>query len=142
MLPEASDTEIRDDERGPAIRNPQPRRWYHGSPLHLDRVAAGSTVTPIVELAKAFSHKPSRVGIRIEEHDGRRVVSIDHNGIRDGFLYEVMVGDPEVDLCQHPGSRMARGEEVLATRDLPLLFIERLPVEGELSIRIEEPAEA
>jgi len=48
--------------------------WYHGSPLKLETLAEGSTVTPAIELAKAFSHKPSRVGINVRESDTERAV--------------------------------------------------------------------
>jgi hypothetical protein len=133
--------EVRDQDRAPAIRSRPGRRWFHGSPLRLEFAASGATVTPIVELAKVFSHKPTRVEYQVEEHDGQRVVTIDQNGTREGFLYEVVVADPEVDLRHHPRSRMARGEEMLATRDLPLRFLENVPAAGSAQLRIEEPIE-
>ena len=35
--------------------------WYHGSPLQLKRLRAGSTITQDRDLARVFSHKPSLV---------------------------------------------------------------------------------
>ena len=106
--------------------------WYHGSPLRLRVVSAGSTVTPVIELAKAFAHKPTQVSIEVRENDEKGhvelSVTIEHNGQRDAYLYKVLVAKPERDLHQHPGSRLACGEEMLATRDLSLEFIEELPL--------------
>jgi hypothetical protein len=104
--------------------------WFHGSPVSLDRVAAGSTVTPVRELACVFAHKPSRVSIEVREHDGERAVVIDHNGTRCGYLYRVVVTDPPTDLKQHPTSGFAPGEEMLTTRDLPVELICELPAPG------------
>lgn len=129
---------IRDEERAPTIRVRVSHRWFHGSPLRLEHVAAGSTVTPVIELAKAFSHKPSRLETRVEERDGRRIATVTQNGTRDGFLYEVIVTDPAADLRHHPTSRMALGEEMLVTRDLPLRYVEQVPASGGAELRVEE----
>ncbi len=32
--------------------------WFHGSPKKLPDLLAGSTVSPVITLARAFSHKP------------------------------------------------------------------------------------
>ncbi len=106
--------------------------WFHGSPQRLTVLLAGSTVTPVVTLARAFSHKPTSVGIRVHEDDekGLRRVVIEHNGTRPGYLYRVLVTDPAADLRQHPGADGAAGEEVLTTRELGLELIEELPVAG------------
>ncbi|HOS43791.1 MAG TPA: hypothetical protein PK794_08890 [Armatimonadota bacterium] len=118
------------DDAEPILRR-LPRAWFHGSPLRLEFVRAGSTVTPIVELARVFSHKPSRVEVNIAERDGVRTVSLTHTGTQDGYLYRVLVDDPEADLSQHPTSVMAPGEEMLTRRDLPLEFLCALPMAGE-----------
>ena len=41
--------------------------WYHGSPMLLSELRAGSTITQWRALAEAFSHKPHRLcyGARI-----------------------------------------------------------------------------
>ena len=117
-----------DHGRGPPLTREPHAEWYHGSPLRLDRVKAGSTVTPVIALARAFAHKPGFVSIDVRERDGERTVTLEHDGRRDGYLYRVLVADPASDLEQHPGSKLALGEEMLATRDLPVEFIEELPV--------------
>lgn len=108
-----------------------PREWFHGSPLRLDCVREGSTVTPIIELARVFSHKPPRVEINTAEHGATRTATITHTGLLDGYLYRVLVENPEADLRQHPTSAFAPGEEMLATRDIPLAFICELPMAEE-----------
>jgi hypothetical protein len=118
-------------ERAEPISLERHTTWYHGSPLRLEVLTAGSTVTPIRQLAQAFSHKPTLVSITVHVTDASRQVCIEHDGERDGYLYQVRVADPEVDLRQHPGSRMAPGEEMLATRALPLQFLCHLPVREE-----------
>ncbi|HUV03595.1 MAG TPA: hypothetical protein VMX94_00640 [Armatimonadota bacterium] len=119
----------------PPITTQQHKEWYHGSPLRIDTLCAGSTVTPVPDLARAFSHKPTRLDITIREKDGERIVTIRHNGRQSGFLYRVQVGDPAQDLRPHPTSTCAPGEEVLATRDLPLEFISEVPLVGEYESR-------
>jgi hypothetical protein len=37
--------------------------WYHGSPLELTTLHEGSTITQKRELARIFSHKPTRVSV-------------------------------------------------------------------------------
>lgn len=102
--------------------------WYHGSPQRLEALQEGSTVTPVLELAEAFSHKPSRVGWTVTDYDGERWIRVDHNGERHGFLHRVVVEDPAADLRQHPTSVCAPGEEMLTNRDLRLEFIRQLPL--------------
>ncbi len=104
--------------------------WFHGSPFRLAILRAGSTVTPVMDLARAFAHKPANVSMTIRERDGERTVIIDHDGKLDGYLYKVLVEDPREDMQQHPGSGLALGEEMLTTRDLPVEFIEELPLGG------------
>jgi hypothetical protein len=115
--------------RAPRMMDVPHTEWFHGSPLRLEAVAAGSTVTPVRELACVFAHKPSRVSVEIRERDGERDVAIDHNGTRPGYLYRVVVTDPAGDLRQHPTSGFALGEEMLTTRALPLQFLSEVFVE-------------
>jgi GNAT superfamily N-acetyltransferase len=117
------------DRSAPPMRLAPTGRWYHGSSIRLDVLKAGSTVTPVPELARAFAHRPSRVEIRVHENDetNTRRLEIEGNGRRGGYLYEVEVADPQVDLEPLPGSTMAPGDEMLTTRDLPVRLIEELP---------------
>ena len=129
------------DETAPPIRNNPPRRWYHGSPARLESLRTGSTVTPIIELARAFAHRPRKVSINVTENDeeNRREVTIEHDGQRDGHLYEVEVGDPAADLKLHPESTMAPGEEMLTTRELKVRMLEELPAAGSAVQEFAEP---
>jgi hypothetical protein len=104
--------------------------WFHGSPLELTSLRAGSTVTPIPALAKAFAHKPSSLNIQVHEDtdNGKRNIEISHNGTKPGYLYRVAVNKPARDLAPHPGAVGAPGEEVLTTRELALDFVEELSV--------------
>ncbi len=113
--------------------------WFHGSPQRLEVLRAGSTVTPVVELARAFSHKPTLLAFDVAERDDQRTATIEHNGTAHGHLHRVVVADPAADLRQHPTSAFAPGEEMLTTRDLPLEFLAEVPVE-EGPIVIVEPA--
>jgi hypothetical protein len=106
----------------PIVERPH-TTWYHGSPFRLETLVAGSTVTPVIELAKVFSHKPAQVDLNVTGSGADRRVVIDHNGREFGYLYRVVVDDPKQDLEQHPGSGLAPGEEVLTTRELALEFI-------------------
>jgi len=105
--------------------------WYHRSPQRLQTLLKGSTVTPVVELARAFSHKPASVNINIRENESGRTVTIEHDGKKHGYLYKALVDDPGKGLTPHPESSCAPGEEMLTTRDLPLRFIEEVPLDDE-----------
>ena len=87
--------------------------WYHGSPLELSLLRAGSTVTQERALACAFSHKPTLLCL---EDDGR----IRHNGSQPGYLYRLAEEVGDDDLSPHPRSSMSPGLEWLTRRDLRL----------------------
>ncbi len=63
--------------------------WFHGSPKKFEILDEGSWVTPYKEIAKAFSHKPTRISI-----SGDTFNKVKHNGMVPGFLYIV---DEEVE---------------------------------------------
>ena len=115
-------------EQAPPITLKPHSEWYHGSPERLQILATGSTITPVVELARAFAHKPTNVNVQIRENESGRTVTIDHDGQLDGYLYRVVVNDPAKNLRPHPESMSAPGEEVLTTRELPVEFLEELPI--------------
>ncbi|NLS79196.1 MAG: hypothetical protein GXY76_18260 [Chloroflexi bacterium] len=87
--------------------------WYHGSPLELTILRAGSTITQDRALASAFSHKPTLLCI---EDDG----TIRHNGTQPGILYRIAEELGEGDMHPHPRTTMAPGLEWLTTRELRL----------------------
>lgn len=99
--------------------------WYHGSPLKLDVLRTGSTMTQWRDLARVFSHMPPIVSIS----DDRR---LQHNGTQPGYLHEIAEPVGAADVEQHPRSTMGPGDEWLTHRDLRLRLI------GETVVRPEE----
>jgi hypothetical protein len=90
--------------------------WYHGSPLQLEILQAGSTITPYRHLAEVFSHKPPIVCV-----DDAGLIQ--HNGTQPGFLYVIEEPLSEADVYMHPRSSMPAGWEWLTKRDVPLRLI-------------------
>ncbi len=105
-----------------------PENWFHGSPLRLTTLRAGSTITGEQALARVFSHKPQVVSLD-GEAGGLR---LQHNGSLPGYLYaveDVLPGDVK----PHPNSSMPDGLEWLTLRELPLrLLSQTSPQPGEL----------
>jgi hypothetical protein len=92
------------------------RPWYHGSPLKLTVLRAGSTMTQWRSLARAFSHKPAILMIS----DDRQ---IRHTGTLPGYLYEIAEPVAAADVVPHPRTTMEGGDEWLTTRNLRLTLI-------------------
>jgi hypothetical protein len=99
--------------------------WYHGSPLQLEVLRTGSTITKWRELARVFSHKPQIVSISDD-------ATLQHNGIQPGYLYEVAELVMPNDVDPHPRTTMRPGDEWLTTRDLSLRLL------GETQVLPEE----
>ena len=57
--------------------------WFHGSPLNLEKLCKGSSITQIEKLARVFSTKPTIVSV---SDDG----SIRHNGKEKGYIYKII----------------------------------------------------
>ncbi|MGM0401861.1 MAG: hypothetical protein ACQEQT_11270 [Chloroflexota bacterium] len=87
--------------------------WYHGSPLKIDILREGSSITQNRALARIFSHKPTVVSVDEEE-------GIKHDGQKPGFLYRIGEKVSPADICPHPRSTMDPGTEWLTTRPLRL----------------------
>ena len=87
--------------------------WFHGSPLRLDTLAPGSTITRDRRVAEVFSHKP---GLVCFEDNGR----IRHDGRAAGNLYIVSEAVESVDVEPHSRSTMPAGIEWIALRPLRL----------------------
>ena len=102
--------------------------WYHGSPLPLQTLRQGSTITQDRELARVFSHKPGLVSV---DDDG----SFLHDGVLPGYLYEIAENLLPQDLTAHPFSSMTFGKEWLTNRELPLHLIARIQQINEAQIR-------
>lgn len=93
--------------------------WYHGSPLALTILLAGSTITQDRDLARVFSHKPSMVSQNFDDAGHR---SIKHTGTQAGFLYAV-IGVDAGNVYPHPHTSMGAGQEWLTRCDLALRLI-------------------
>jgi hypothetical protein len=96
--------------------------WFHGSPLELEVLAQGSTVTRSRAVAEAFAHKPTRVSVGDEE----RPIQVMHNGTLPGFLYLIDEAVSEADLHPHPRSSLP-GLEWITDRPLRLRLVAMLP---------------
>lgn len=96
--------------------------WFHGSPLRLEVLAAGSTVTRSRAVAEAFSHKPTCVGIE----EGPDAACVCQNGQVAGLLYVVDEPISAADVRPHPSSTYRAGLEWLTTRPLRLRLVARL----------------
>ena len=92
--------------------------WYHGTPLELDTLRKGSTITQWKELAEAFATKPTTLG-----YDGI-FGKITHNGSQEGILYIIDESLCDDDIYQHPRTTMDQGVEFLTRRSLRLKRIE------------------
>ena len=95
--------------------------WYHGSPVKMELLREGSTITRWKELAEAFSHKPPVLCI----DDQNEIL---HNGEQPGYLYhideELLIGE---DIYQHPRTTMEEGLEFLTRRLLRLKLLYPVP---------------
>ena len=93
--------------------------WYHGSPVLMDNLREGSTITQWKELALAFSKKHSTLSYN------NIFGEINHNGVEDGFLYiideSILI---DVDIYQHPRTSMDIGVEFITKRQLKLKRIQ------------------
>ena len=90
----------------------KPRKpWFHGSPVELTSLHTGSTVMQNRALARVFSHRPALVTVSDEGE-------IRHNGTEQGHLYLIAEDVRAGDVTPHPRTTMARGEELLTTREL------------------------
>jgi len=90
--------------------------WYHGTPLELNTLWVGSTITQDRHLAEVFSHKPPIV---VLEDNG----DIRHNGTQLGWLYVIAEKLESGDIQPHPNSSMPAGLEWITQRELTLTLI-------------------
>ena len=102
------------------------RLWFHGSPVKLDVLLSGSWVTPFRELAKAFSHRPTRITVSDEDFTVVR-----HDGKIPGFLYVVAEPLDDQDLEERPGTdhthwKTMRVLKVQLVEEVPLVDTEML----------------
>jgi hypothetical protein len=108
-------------------------KWYHGSPLELDTLADGSTITRNREIARISSHKPTVVAIA---DDG----DLQHNGETPGYLYRVL-DVSYADLEPHPTTTMEPGVEWIAKRSFHLERIQETVPDPREVLSDEEVAD-
>lgn len=94
--------------------------WYHGTPERLDILRKGSWVTQFGEIAKAFSHRPSRISIEDDECRG-----VKHNGVLPGLLYVISEEIGPDDVCYLANTA---GTHWQTQRDLQVTLVAELPV--------------
>jgi len=112
--------------------------WFHGSPKGLSSIRSGSTITGNRILAMAFSHKPDHLHIEVEESGESclRTITLQQDGTRIGYLYRVILNDPETDTMEDPESVMFPGDEVLTVRELQVVLLEEVPLKRGYTFRI------
>jgi hypothetical protein len=113
---------------------PESEAWYHGSPLQLETLRAGSTITHDRELARVFSHKPPIVSMA---DDG----ALQHTGTLPGYLYRIDEPVGPEDVYPHPHSSMPPGKEWLTRRELRLALIGPTEVRDEERLSEEQVAD-
>jgi hypothetical protein len=109
--------------------------WYHGSPLELTVLRAGSSITQDSDIARIFSHKPALMG---GPHDG---VRFKHTGTADGYLYRVAEPVTAADVAPHPHPVNRDKWEWLIQREVRVELIERTHPREEERYTDEEIAE-
>jgi hypothetical protein len=92
------------------------KTWFHGSPLELETLRKGSTITQIEKLAQIFSHKPSIVSV---SDNGE----IKHNGKVKGRVYRIADEVTADDIFEHPKSFMRKGWEWITNKEFKLEFL-------------------
>lgn len=107
------------------------RVWYHGSPLELTVLQVGSSITPDMEYARIFSHKPALVSI---SDDG----AITHTGTQPGYLYRIAEPLVPTDIYPHPRTTLPPDKEWLTTRELRIELIMPTTVRPEELMSAEE----
>jgi hypothetical protein len=113
---------------------PEGETWYHGSPLQLTVLRAGSTITRDRDVARVFSHKPPLVSMG---DDG----TIQHTGTLPGYLYRIDEPLGPEDVIPHPRTTMQPGVEWLTRRALRLSLIGPTVVREEEVLTAEQVAE-
>lgn len=90
--------------------------WFHGSPVKLEKLCKGSSITHLEKLARAFSTKPTIVSV---SDDG----SIRHNGKEKGYIYQIIDMVTPDDIYKHPATTMDEDWEWITRKDLRLKFL-------------------
>lgn len=108
--------------------------WYHGSQQELINLRAGSSITQNIDVARAFSHRPSLLS---QSDDG----TVKHDGVLPGYLYVVTESIQSGDIYPHPHPVNESRWEWLTTRELRVRLVERTEVQAGERLSEEEIAE-
>ena len=109
------------------------RPWFHGSPEELDILLSCSWVTPFRELAKAFSHRPTRITASDDDF-----TKVRHDGKIPGFLYVVAEPLDEQDIEERPGTDQTHWKTM---RALKVQLVEEVPLVDAEILSEEQSAE-
>ncbi len=113
--------------------------WYHGSPAKLKVLKAGSSITPFIEIAKAYSHKPEHLELSVIENTEKELIHVEvkHDGDRPGFIYQVMITDKRK--LRKPDENLGPlGEEMVTTQETTLRLMGKTKVIGTYSFDLKE----
>jgi len=89
------------------------RTWYHGSPLEIDFLKIGSSITKNKNLAMAFSYKPTQLSV---DNNG----NITHNGTKKGILYRITEEIGLNDIEKHSACSTEDPWEYITKRELKI----------------------
>ena len=114
-------------------------KWYHGSPAKLIILNAGSSITPFIEVAKAYSHKPEHLELSFLEDTEKNLINVEvkHDGRISGFIYQVMITDPN-ELRKPDENLGPLGEEMVTTQEMCLRLIEKTEVRDTYLFELKE----
>jgi len=68
------------------------------------------------------------------EETGSKTIMLTQDGTRNGYLYLVILDDPDTDTREDPESVMSPLDEVLTTRELAVELLEEVPLKRAYSI--------
>ena len=116
------------------------KTWYHGSQQRLTTLRAGSSITQNRNVAKAFSHRPSKVAMSYggDGEPGIHDWNVRHDGVTPGFLYAVTDEIAACDVRPHPHPVNASRFEWLTNRKLRLALIAETVVTDSERLTDEE----
>ena len=105
-------------------------KWYHGSPKKLQTLEVNSFITPFLEVAKAYSHKPKKLEISIVDNSelNLREVTLKHDGTHEGYVYRVIIDNLSEDITFPKDISGPLGEEMVTTKKLALELIQKVYV--------------
>jgi hypothetical protein len=90
--------------------------WFHGSPLELEILQKGSSITQIEKMAQVFSTRPDMISVSDEG-------KVKHNGKLTGRVYKIAGRVAANDIYKHPRSSWKKGWEWITKKEFRLKFL-------------------